>query len=39
MMKNHLKAAESKTNVLLDDNVEAHKLEIEQTQQMLKEAQ
>jgi hypothetical protein len=37
--KNLLKAAGSNTTVLSDDDVEARKLEIEQTQQMLQEAQ
>ncbi len=38
-LKDLLKAAGSKTTVLLDDDVETFKLEIEQTQQMLQEAQ
>jgi hypothetical protein len=38
-LKNLLKTAESKTTVLFDDDMEARKLEIEQTQQILKEAQ
>jgi hypothetical protein len=38
-LKNLLKAAGSKTTVLSMDDVEARKLEIEQTQQMLQEAQ
>jgi hypothetical protein len=38
-LKNLLKAAGSRTTVLLDDDVEARKLEIEHTQQMLQEAQ
>jgi hypothetical protein len=39
MLKNLLKAAGSKTTVLSDDDLKPHKLEIEQTQQMLHEAQ
>jgi hypothetical protein len=38
-LKNLLKAAGSKTTILLDDDADARKLEIEQTQQMLQEAQ
>ncbi len=38
-LKNLLKAAGSKTTILSDDDVEARKLEIEQAQQMLQEAQ
>jgi hypothetical protein len=38
-LQNLLKAAGSKTTILSDDDVEAQKLEIEQTQQMLQEAQ
>jgi hypothetical protein len=39
MLKSFLKAAGSKTTVLSNDDVEACKLEIEQTQQILQEAQ
>jgi hypothetical protein len=39
MLTNLLKAAGSKTTISLDDDVEARKLDIEQTQQMLQEAQ
>ena len=40
MLKNLMKkAAGSKTAVLSDDDMEARKLEIKQTQQMLQEAQ
>jgi hypothetical protein len=39
MFKDLLKTAGLKESVLLDDDVEARKLEIEQTQQMLQEAQ
>ncbi len=39
MLKDLLKAAESKTTILLDDDVEARKLEIKETQKMLQEAQ
>jgi hypothetical protein len=38
-LKNLQKAAGSKITILSKDDVEAHKLEIEQTQQMLQEAQ
>jgi hypothetical protein len=37
-LKNLLTAAGSKTTILSDDDVEARKLEIEQTQEMLQEA-
>ena len=39
MLTNLLKAAGSKTTVLSDDDEEARKLEIEQTQQMVQETQ
>jgi hypothetical protein len=39
MYKDFLKIAGSKTTILLDDDVEAHKLEIKETQKMLQEAQ
>jgi hypothetical protein len=39
MLKNLQKAAGSKTIILSKDDVEAHQLEIEQTQQMLQESQ
>ncbi len=39
MFRDLLKAAGSKETVLLDDDVEAHKLEIEETQKMLQETQ
>jgi hypothetical protein len=38
-LKNFLNDAGSKTTILLDVDVEAHKVEIEQTQQMLQETQ
>ncbi len=39
MLKDLLKAAGSKDTVSLDDYVEAHKLEIKETQKILQEAQ
>jgi hypothetical protein len=39
MLKNLLKATGDKTTVSSDNDMEARKLEIEQTQQMLQEAQ
>jgi hypothetical protein len=39
VLKNLLEAAGSKDTVSLDVDVEAHKVEIEQTQQMLQESQ
>jgi hypothetical protein len=39
MLENILKAAGSKTTISSDDDMEAPKLEIEQTQQLLQEAQ